>query len=172
MAVFIHLFDARNKDSICRNGIKPSRGRENSLSGVFATPQLENHEITHQWMRELKRYDSRVTLAARFRISDSEQVFIGRYNEKHLDVSASKAHAIMKNHTNGLGLEVIIPRTIRPLEIIKIYKPLKVIGWRYHPSAHGTKPCGCEYCQLGQPYSSRIRKLYEEEMRDHAREDT
>ena len=122
-----------------------------------------SYKLTHQWMRELRRFDQRVTLAARFRIPDSEQVHIGRYNQEHLLVTASKVIAIAHNHDDGLGLEVIIPRKISSQEIIKIYQPSKVTGWRYYPEAHGKKPCACEYCQLGQPYSRQIRKRYEQD---------
>ena len=163
MAIFIHLFDAKNKSAIARNGIKQSKSGSYKIDGVYATPQLPSYELTHQWMRELRRFDRQVTLAARFRIADTEQVYVGRYNEQHLLVDAAKAVAIAQNHDRSLGLEVIIPRKIKPQEIIKIYQPPKVTGWRYHPDAHGIKPCGCEYCQLGQPYSRQIRARFERE---------
>ena len=85
---------------------------------------------------------------------------IGKYNESHILVAASKAIEIFMNHSDGLGLEIIIPRVIKQKEIISIYQPPKTVGWRYYPNAHGNKPCGCEYCQLGQPYSHTIKQRY------------
>ncbi|MEM7760511.1 MAG: hypothetical protein AAF298_20630 [Cyanobacteria bacterium P01_A01_bin.40] len=164
MAIFVHLFDAKDKKSIIRSGIKLTKTKNYRIRGVYATPQLSNYELTHQWMRELRRFNQRITLAARFRIPDKEQVYIGRFNQKHLLVSASKAIAIASNHHDGLGLEVIISRTIHPQEIIKIYQPPKITGWRYYPEAHDRKPCGCDYCQRGQPYSRKLQTRYEQDL--------
>jgi len=66
-------------------------------------------------------------------------------------------------HLFDANYKSAIARKIKPQEIIKIYQPPKVTGWRYYPDAHGSKPCGCEYCQLGQPYSRNIRERFERE---------
>ena len=105
MAIFAHLFDAKNHSAIARIGIKPTKAKGRRTSGVYATPQLASYELTHQWMRELRRYDKRITLAARFRIPDSKRVYIGRFDEQHLFVPASEAIAIAMNHQTVLGLE-------------------------------------------------------------------
>ena len=164
MAVFVHLFDAKNRAAIARGGIRQSRCNVNGVRrGVYATPQLADHLVTHQWMRELRRVDGRVVLAVRFRIPDDELVYIGKYNEDHLEVTASRAIDTARAHEDPLGLEVVIPRSIDRREIVKVYKPPKVAGWRYYPASRGRRPCGCPYCQRGQPYGRRIRRRYEED---------
>ena len=47
-------------------------------------------------------------------------------------------------------------------EIIAIYKPPKVGGWRYYPESHNRKPCGCPCCQRGEPFSKKIQERYAE----------
>lgn len=161
MAQFIHLASAEDRSSIRRNGIKPSR----LLSGgrvVYAFPQTENFVVNHQWMRELKRRTFIRMLAVRFRILDSERVSVGKYNAEHLEVSAAEAIAIGRSHEDLMGLEVLVPRSIRPKEIISFYTPPKVTGWRYYPESKGRKPCGCPYCQRGEPFNRKIRESYEE----------
>jgi hypothetical protein len=157
MALFIHLFDADDAAMIRRGGILVARSRQRPVNGVFAFPQTENFVVSHQWMRELRRRAGQTLLAARIRIGDGEAVFIGKYGEEHLRVSAAKAIGITRSHTDPLGLEVIIPRSIKPKEILAFYKPPKVVGWRYYPGARGRKPCGCRYCQRGEPFGRRLR---------------
>ena len=161
MAQFIHLFDERNLSSIRRNGIKKSKYGWGNIIGVYAFPQTENFVVNHQWMRELRRRNHPNLLAARIRISDSELVYIGKYNEEHLEVTAAEAVGISRRHTDPLGLEVIIPKPILPKQVGSIYKPPKVSGWRYYPGSRGVKPCGCPYCQRGEPFNRRIRERYE-----------
>ncbi len=163
MAVFIHLFDERNASSIRKNGIKISKNSNKEIKGVFAYPQTENFVVNHQWMRELRRRAGQNILAARFRISDNTEVLVGKYNEESIVTSASNAIGIVRQHIDPMGLEVIVTRPIKPREIISIYKPPKVSGWRYYPNAKGEKPCGCPYCQRGEPYSKKLRIKYEKD---------
>lgn len=162
MAHFIHLFDEREERNIQRNGIKLFRSKWRKINGVFLFPQTENFVVNHQWMRELRRRNGQIMLAARIRIPDEEKVFIGKYNEEHIQVTASEAIGIARLHSDPMGLEVIITRPIASKEIGSIYKPLKISGWRYSPKAKGRKPCGCPYCQRGEPYSQSIKLKYNE----------
>lgn len=163
MAQFIHLFDERDEKNIRKNGIKIFRTAWRTHNGVFLFPQTENYLVNHQWMRELRRRQGQNLLAARIRIPDKESVLIGKYNEEHLKVTASEAIAIARQHSDPMGIEVIIKRKIMPKEIIGFYKPPRITGWRYHPNAKGTKPCGCPYCQRGEPYSQRIQRAYKDD---------
>ena len=53
------------------------------------------------------------------------------------------------------------PRRIEPMEITRSYVPTQIIGWRYHPDAHGKPPfCGCDYCQRGRIKNRKIRDRY------------
>ena len=91
-------------------------------------------------------------------IPDDTQVYIGKFNEDHLEVSAARSVGIARVHDAPLGLEVILPRKVSPSEIISIYSLPKMTGWRYAPNAKGNKPCPCDYCQRGEPYSAKIKK--------------
>jgi hypothetical protein len=116
--------------------------------------------VNHQWMRELRRYSGQTVLAARIRIHDDETVLFGKYNQEHIEMTAAESVGMTRKHNDPMGLEVIIPRAILPKEIKSIYKPPKIVGWRYYPGAHGKKPCGCEYCQRGEPFSPEITKMF------------
>jgi hypothetical protein len=161
MAQFIHLATESHRRSIRQSGIKISRA--GSLSGVYAYPQTENFVVSHQWMRELKRMRGKPMIAVRFRIPDSERVLIGKFNAEHIEVSAAEAVGIARAHKDPLGLEVIILRSVRASEVKSFYVLPKAVGWRYYPAAKGRKPCGCPYCQRGEPYSKRIRRAYDAE---------
>jgi hypothetical protein len=162
MPQFVHLADEREIASIQRNGIKAQKIHGDGDKCVFATPVLQDYYQSHQWLRELKRRGIRTMSAVQFRLADDTVVKVGRYNEPHLEVTAAEAVRIFMNHTDGLGLEVLIPYTISPKEITRIYTPDQVVGWRYYPESHseGRKPCGCSYCQRGQIKNRKLREAY------------
>ena len=160
MAQFIHLASEEDRRSILRTGIKVARTKR-PLVGVFAHPQVENFVVSHQWMRELRRFRRHRIVGVRFRIPDGERVWIGKFNAEHVQVAAAEAVGIARQHADPLGLQVVIPRPIRPKEIESVYVPLKVSGWRYYPTAKGRQPCGCSYCQRGEPFSRKLRQAYE-----------
>jgi hypothetical protein len=163
MAQFIHLFDEANAARLRRGGIRITKAKWRSLNGVFVFPLTENFLVSHQWMRELRRRRGQAILAARIRIDDAEPVVLGKYNEPHMQVRAAEAIGIVREHTDPLGLQVILPRSVRPKEIESVYRPPKVVGWRYYPAPRGRRPCGCPYCQKGEPFGRRIRDAYERE---------
>ena len=67
-------------------------------------------------------------------------------------------------HSTGLGLQILVLRRIEPKEITRTYVPTQIIGWRYHPDAHGKPPfCGCDYCQRGLIKNRKIREKYKTE---------
>ncbi len=125
-------------------------------------PATSNYYVTHQWLRELKRRGIRTLEGIQFRIPDHEPVYVGKFNEDHIQTTASEAVGIIMNHDDGNGLEVIIPRKILPKEIIKRYSVSQNVGWRYFPDSHGKKPCGCPYCQRGNIKAGRLRESYEQ----------
>ena len=162
MPQFVHLADDRDIALIQKNGIKAQKVHGGSEKWVFATPLLQNYYQSHQWLRELKRRGIRTMSAVQFRIADATAVKVGRYNEPHLDATAAEAVRIFMDHTDGLGLEVLIPISIAPKSITRIYTPDQVVGWRYYPESHsdGCKPCGCSYCQRGQIKNRKLREAY------------
>jgi hypothetical protein len=163
MPQFIHLADDRDISLIWKNGIKAKVLRGCSSKGVFATPVLLNYYLSHQWLRELKRRGIRTISVVQFRVDDNVPVLVGRYNKTHLSVTAAEAVRIFMEHSTGLGLEVILPISISPKAITRIYTPAQIAGWRYYPESHsdGRKPCGCPYCQLGQIKNRKLREAYE-----------
>ncbi len=112
---------------------------------------------------ELKRRGIRTIAAVKLRIPEDEQVRVGHYGREPLDTTAVGAIRAFREHTSGLGLQVMIPRKIKPSEIMRLYAPPQGVGWRYYPEAKGRKPCGCEACQRGEIKSRRIREAYENE---------
>jgi hypothetical protein len=161
MATFIHIFAESDRASILRSGIKMNRTRWRQIDGVFLSPVTADHTQTHQWMREVERERNVPKLAARVRLPDETMVWIGRYNDEHLHVTAAEAIGIAREHEDPQGLEVILPRSVRPSELLKVYRPPKVVGWRWYPGAHGKRPCGCPYCQRGEPGARKLRDRYE-----------
>lgn len=163
MATFIHICAEEDRTLIQRNGIKVSKATWRKLNGVFLSPLTEDYTQSHQWMREVQRIRNVPKLAVRVRIPDEELVYVGKYNEEHIEVTAAQSIGLAREHTAPWGLEVILPRRIEPAEIVNVYRPPKVVGWRRHPNAKGTKPCGCPYCQRGEPASKKLRIAYEKD---------
>src|SRR6267154_2978248 len=97
MAQFVHLAAENNRRSILRSGIKVSRAKR-TLAGVFAHPQVESFLVSHQWMREIRRFKGATIIGVRFRIPDAERVWLGRFNDEHIDVAASEAVGIARKH--------------------------------------------------------------------------
>jgi hypothetical protein len=162
MPQFVHLADDRNIALIQKNGIKAQKVHGASGRWVFATPVLQNYYQSHQWLRELKRRGIRTISAVQFHIADDTPVTIGRYNEAHLEATAAEAIRIFMDHTDGLGLEALIPMSIAAKAVTRIYTPDQIVGWRYYPESHsdGRKPCGCSYCQRGQIKNRKLREAY------------
>lgn len=162
MPQFVHLSDDRDIALIRRSGIKAQKVHGRLEKWVFATPVLQNYYQSHQWLRELKRRGIRTISTVQFRIADDTPVKIGRYNEEHLESTAAETVRISMDHADGMGLEVMIPASIPPKAISRIYTPDQVIGWRYYPESYsdGRVPCGCSYCQRGQIKNRRLREAY------------
>jgi hypothetical protein len=147
---FIHLADAKQIASIRRNGIKEIRIRGKDFRGFYCTPVSRSGFRTHQWLRELKRRGVKSYEAVQFYLPAKTELYIGRYGQDHLQVTASQALRIFEEHQDGLGLEVIVPRPLHADEIRRVYEPHPVSGWRFYPEAKGRKPCSCEYCNKGE----------------------
>jgi hypothetical protein len=167
VATFVHIADERDARSIERNGLKLPKAsyklRENDVFkfGVFALPVIENFVVSHQWLRELKRARFNTAVGVYFKIPDTETVWAGRYNQEKKRITAAEAVAQLRR-SEGMGFEVIIPRSIKVSEIKYLRTLPQTIGWRYFPEAKGKPPfCGCRYCQRGNIKSRRIRENYD-----------
>ncbi len=152
LSVFVHLTPLSRVEKIRRNGISRLRKPRGVFpGGIFAVPVTRNFFISHQWLRELKRWGRGPIAAVYFRISDSESVWVGHYNQ-------SEAVAEFMSAEDRQGWQVVIPRRIMATEIHLTRTLPKFIGWRYMPGAHGTKPCICDFCQRGGYGARRIRE--------------
>jgi hypothetical protein len=159
--MFVHLALESRAALISRNGIRRLRRPcGNFPGGVFAVPVTRNFYVSHQWLRELKRRNAGPMLGVYFRISDEEQVWVGHYGQAHRWISAAEAVAEFMAAESREGWEVIIPRRIEASEIHRIRQLPQVVGWRYLPGSHGTKPCGCDFCQRGKYGAKRLREEY------------
>lgn len=161
MALFVHIAAKKDSRAIHRAGIKAAPVSSTIPSGVYAMPVVSNFFMTHQWVRELKRSGQRRMCGIYFRLPDQEAVWFGRYQRPHTLMTAAEALAGVMQLDNAQGYEIIIPRSIEARAIAKI-RDLPHVGWRYFPSAHQHRPCGCPVClRRGEIKSRRIREAYE-----------
>ena len=162
MALFVHFTDENNKNSIIKNGIKMETIHyENISKGIFCMPVIPDFYATHQWVRELKQYNSgNEILAVYFRIPDNEIIFCGKYNEKIVKINAAEAHNKLMNLEDKMGFQAIIDRKIYQNEITKIKNIPQIIGWRHFPKSHERKRCLCPACLTKGSYNSiKVKKV-------------
>ena len=161
MPLFVHIAARKDSRSIRRAGLKARAISREIPSGVYAMPVVPNFVVSHQWVRELKRGGQRRMCGVYLRVPDDDQVWIGRYHQPHQRLSAAEAAALLMGLDDAQGYQVIIPHAIEAGAIVKI-RNVPHIGWRYYPSAHGHRPCGCPAClRRGEIKSRRIRRDYE-----------
>ena len=90
MPRFIHLAPESVVKRIRRNGIQPTNirwwGSRWHLPGtdrlVWSFPVTPNYAVSHQWLRELKRFGAKTLVAVVFRIDECSRVTIARFLEK------------------------------------------------------------------------------------------
>jgi hypothetical protein len=168
MALFVHFTDENNIKSIEKNGIKMETIHyENICKGIFCMPVIHDFYATHQWVRELKQYNSgNEIVAVYFRIPDNELIFCGKYNEEIIRTNAAEAHNRLMNLEDKMGFQAIIDRGIHKNEITKIKNIPQIIGWRHFPKAHERKRCLCPACLKIGSYNSvnakktRLKELF------------
>jgi len=159
--MFVHLAPEARVSLIRRNGIRRLRRPWGEFpGGVFAVPVTRSFYISHQWLRELKRRNMGPIAAIYFRIPDEEQVWVGHYSQAHKWMTAAEAVAEFIGSESREGWEVVVPRRVEASEIHRIRRLTQVVGWRYKPGSHGSKPCGCDFCQRGEYGGKRLREKY------------
>lgn len=156
MVSFIHIADKNDEQAILRGGIQAPK-RRSGIRGVYAMPIVPNFSTTHQWARELRRRGNRAQVCVQFRIPDDERVIVGKYNGSKVEMTAAESLGAVLNHTDPIGLEIIIPRKIETAEIRRTYTAPRITGWRFSPTAKGKPPfCRCRFCNRGEIKASRI----------------
>lgn len=159
MTTLVHLTPEANARRIVRAGIRArSRGwYDDDSDGVYCMPVLPSYTLTHQWVRELRRWQRRVLVAVDVRLPDDERVTVGRYGRPPLRVTSAEAVAVVRKLEDPRGWEVFVPRAIRPGEVRRIRPVRQGIGWRYQPDAHGRAPApvpsACLRARTGRPGS-------------------
>lgn len=153
MALFVHITLEKRAAAIRRRGLKAES------YGLYALPVMVNFYLTHQWVRELRRFSRGPMVAVYFKVPDDLEVWAGRYNQAHIQMKASQATGLML-YEPQLGFECILPNSVPRKDIHRIRVLYQGIGWRYWPESHGAVPCGCPYCQRGQYGAQKLRRRY------------
>lgn len=165
MTLFVHIADERDAATIRRGGLTLPRGRAFEACGLFTMPVVRDFQLTHQWVRELKRRGFNTAIGVYFRVPDDTPVLAGHFNETKQVTSAAEAAAWLYR-SRMLGFESVLPQSIEARAIHAIRRLPLTIGWRYFPGAHERGIfCGCESYQRGNFNSRKIREAYEARFR-------
>jgi hypothetical protein len=151
MARFIHLAPEPLAKRVWRSGIRPTRiGDWFARSGirgldraVWAFPVMPSFTLSHQWLRELKRKGARTLVAVTFRIEDDELVLARHYRQKPQPMTAAEAIGAILAQPEPLGYEVMVPRRIKPSEIVAVRSVPQKVGWRTIPDRKRMTIIGC-----------------------------
>jgi hypothetical protein len=146
--------------------LRASGDREIGAAGidrlVWAFPVTPNFTVSHQWLRELKRDGARTLVALTFRIEDDEPVFVRHYSQMPHAMRAAEAVGLIRSQADPLGYEVMIPRRIRPSEIMSVRHVRQVVGWRAIPDRQRAVVCSCPVCvRPGTVKSARRRAQFD-----------
>src|SRR6266511_1128800 len=106
MAQFVHITEARAARRIERSGIAArSHGRAGGR-GVYCMPVLPSFTLTHQWVRELRRWHPGMLVAVHLRLPDEEPVTVARYGAPPREVTAAQAVAVVRELDDPRAYEV------------------------------------------------------------------
>ncbi len=120
-------------------------------------PVTQNYWITHQWLREMRRFTQSQILGVYFTVPDEERILAGHYSEQPHSVLASNAQNALRLRPEGF--QVIIPHSIANNQISRIKNLPQVTGWKFHPAAKGERICFCPACIVSNSTgSTRIKK--------------
>jgi hypothetical protein len=164
--MFVHLAPADRVEKIRRNGIRRLRKATAAYpAGVFAVPVTQNFFVSHQWLRELRRWGGRTFVGIYFRIPDETTVWLGHYGQQHVEMTAAEAVGAFRGSADCYGWQVVIPNGIKAKEIHRVRELPQVLGWRFSPTAKGKPPfCGCDFCVKGKYGAAELRRKYRERM--------
>lgn len=161
MAHLVHLTPERNARRIVRSGVAARSHGWSGERGVHGMPVLPSFTLTHQWMRELRRWHPGVLVAVDIRIPDDEPVTVGPYGREPQSLTAARAVAVVRAIADPRGWEIFVPRAVRADEVRRVRRTPQGVGWRYWPDAHGRRPCMCPACrQPGLPGAAGLRRRF------------
>ena len=176
MPRFIHLAPEPLAKRIRRHGIQPTRvrswlsryGMDEFDRLVWAFPVTPSFAISHQWLRELKRDGVRTMVAVTFRIHDDQPVLARHYRAEPRKMTAAEAAGLIFSQPEPLGYEVMIPRRIKPCEIVAVRNVPQKLGWRTIPGVQSPTVCSCPMCvPAGTVKSARRRAQFEDYLSRH-----
>ncbi len=160
MATLIHITRRENEKSIKNSGIKL-----NNYNVIYFMPHTPDFLISHQWMRELKRFGIKNHMAVDFKLPNEELVWMGNYHSAHRQLPLGEAIGEFMKAEDKFGYEFFIQRKIEPKEIKKFRYIPKPMGWRYEPNAHGKPPCPCPMCiQRGGYKTNKLKEDFSPEI--------
>ncbi|WP_433797362.1 HEAT repeat domain-containing protein [Actinoplanes sp. CA-252034] len=161
MPNLVHITPHRHAARLLRGGVAArSRGWDGGR-GVYTMAVLPDFTLTHQWVRELRRWQPGVLVAVDLRVPDDEPVTVGRYGREPLRLTAARAAGHLRELADPRGYEIFVPRSITPAEVRRVRALPQGVGWRHVPGAHGPRPCTCPGClQPGTPGSARLRRRF------------
>jgi hypothetical protein len=162
MPNLVHITRQRNAARLLRGGVAARSHHRDGGRGVYAMAVLSDFTLTHQWTRELRRFQPGVLVAVDLRIPDTEPVLVGHYYSEHRRRTAAEAVAILRELDDPRGYQIFVPRSIRPAEVRRVRAVPQGTGWRFKPGAHGSRPCACPGCiDYGTPGSAKLRRRLE-----------
>src|SRR6478735_5151925 len=131
------------------------------VEGVFAMPVVPDFAVTHQWLRELRRWGRGRMVAVHFSIPAEEPVYVGRYNSEKSYGPARRMIPIILH--KPFGAEVLVPRSIPIRDVIAILRIRQDVGWVENPDTPHKFDCVCVAClPSGSPrLKRRIRRAYQ-----------
>jgi hypothetical protein len=161
MASLVHLTPERNAGRIVRSGVAARSHGQSGERGVYCMAVLSSFTLTHQWVRELRRWSSGPLVAVDLRIPDDEPVTVGRYDQQAQQLTAAQAVAVVRQLPDPRGFEIFVPRPISAEEVRRVRHISPGTGWRYMPDAHGRRPCLCPMCLTpGTPGAAKLRRRF------------
>lgn len=156
MAMFVHIAPEPMLKRILKNGIAPTvwspdpERHPQHDRVVWSFPVLESATLTLSWARELKRGGHTTQAAITFRLRDDEPVYVRHYRDRPQAVSAAASVALVRAAADPRGFEVLVPRRVRPDEIVRARIVRRAFGWRYAPHLKGLPPAACD-CPMCLP---------------------
>ncbi|MEO0323524.1 MAG: HEAT repeat domain-containing protein [Myxococcota bacterium] len=151
MTRFLHLAPERLRGRIARSGLRGrarrvelGEGGTADVTALFAMPLLADHQVTYQWLRELRRWGRSRRIAVSFELPDDEEVLVGRYAEPKHSVRAAEAAAWVEEHP--WGAEVVVLSPVAPRAVRWMRDVRQDVGWLRVPPGQHDFECVCPSC--------------------------
>ena len=166
MPKLMHLAPARLERRIQRSGLRGrpwqfriDAGLVREREAVFSFPVLPDFSMTHQWLRELRRWNGRSRLVAvYFKLDGTELVYAGRFGARKSRVPLTDALQLVT--ADPWGAEIAVPRAVSATSIVSVREIRQDVGWVATPDGvmHGDESCVCPVC-LPSGTPKLMRKL-------------